>query len=140
MISRRGLIVVALIVPAGCTSPPESLPPPVRFAAPIAENRVLGTFAISPDGQWLAYSAETATDRNRRIFVRSLSPAAEQDFCPSCFAPVFKQFLESHPGAKTAERERRRRMFRSFARHMPHAFDCIPRTAEGLTARAGGAR
>ena len=36
-------------------------------------------FAVSPDGQWLAYSAETATDPRHRIFVRSLGTAAEQD-------------------------------------------------------------
>jgi eukaryotic-like serine/threonine-protein kinase len=79
MISRPGFIFVALTLLAGCTSPTASLPPPVRFGAPIAENRVLGTFAISPDGQWLAYSAEIATDRSRRIFVRSLGAAGEQD-------------------------------------------------------------
>jgi hypothetical protein len=79
MISRHGFIFVAYTVLAGCTSPPESLPSPVRFGAPIPDSKALGTFAISPDGRWLAYSAEVATDRSRRVFVRSLRAAGEQD-------------------------------------------------------------
>jgi serine/threonine-protein kinase len=38
----------------------------------------LGTFAVSPDGQWLAYSAEVAPDRRRRIFVRRAIDTAAQ--------------------------------------------------------------
>jgi len=65
----------------------------------------------------------------------AVSPATEQDFCPKCFEPVFRQFLEAHPAAKAATREVRRRMFRTFARAMPHTFDCIPRTTEGRRAQ-----
>lgn len=65
----------------------------------------------------------------------AVSPAAEQDFCPACFEPVWRQFLASHHEMRDATRERRRRVFRSFARMMPQAFDCIPRTAEGQKAR-----
>ena len=79
MISTHGCRFVALALLAGCTSAPTSLPSPVRFGAPIPQGRILSAFAVSPDGQWLAYSAETTTDRRRRIFIRPLRGSTEQD-------------------------------------------------------------
>jgi len=75
----QGFRLVALAFVAGCTSAPASLPSPVRFAAAIPQDRVLSAFAVSPDGQWVAYSAEMTTDRRRRIFIRALRGATEQD-------------------------------------------------------------
>jgi len=71
------LVVFALLV--ACTGTPQPLPPPVRFVAPIPEGRTLDTFAVSPNGQWLAYSAETTVDHRRRIFLRRLVDAIAPD-------------------------------------------------------------
>jgi eukaryotic-like serine/threonine-protein kinase len=79
MISRHTMTALVLVALAGCGSSRASLPPPVRFAAPIAADRILSTFAISRDGQWLAHSAEAVTDRKRRIFIRSLRSSTEDD-------------------------------------------------------------
>ena len=61
----------AIVTLAACTVAP---PPPaaVRFAVPIPNDRILGSFAVSPNGERLVYSAEGATDGRRRLFVRSL--------------------------------------------------------------------
>lgn len=58
---------------------PEPLPAPVRFTATIPERHTLDTFAISDDGQWLVYSAESATDRRRRLYIRALRGATERE-------------------------------------------------------------
>lgn len=68
----------------------------------------------------------------------AVSPATEQDFCPRCFGPVFKQWLRENPTTLEATREVRRRAFRIWARVKPEAFDVICRTSEGLAARALG--
>jgi eukaryotic-like serine/threonine-protein kinase len=79
MISRdaAGIACVALLA-AACTHP-ETRPPAVRFATPIGEGRILSTFTLSRNGQWLAYSAEAGGDHKRRIFIRSLRSAGEVD-------------------------------------------------------------
>jgi serine/threonine-protein kinase len=63
----------------GCSRTSDALPIPVRFAAAVPEGRRLDTFAISADGRWLAYSAETATDSRRRLFVRGLLEGTQAD-------------------------------------------------------------
>lgn len=73
------VLLAVMVVSAACARAPGPLPAPVRFAAAIPEGHTLGTFAVSHDGQWLAYSAETATDRRRRIFIRSLRGATERE-------------------------------------------------------------
>lgn len=84
MISRvwrgvvQGLGAVLLALVGGCAEAP-SPPQPVRFTASIPEDLTLAAFAVSRDGQWLAYSAESAGDRRRRIFVRALASAGERD-------------------------------------------------------------
>ena len=40
---------------------------------------MLNAFAVSPDGRWLAYSAERDGDGLRRLFIRSIAEAAEGD-------------------------------------------------------------
>lgn len=81
MISRvaQGFSLVVSVLLIACTGTPQPSPPPVRFTAPIPEGRILGTFAVSPNGEWLAYSAETAVDRRRRIFLRRLADATAPD-------------------------------------------------------------
>jgi eukaryotic-like serine/threonine-protein kinase len=68
----------ALLVAGACTPAP---PPPaaVRFTVPIADDRILSSFAVSPNGERLVYSAEGATDGRRRLFVRSLLVDAASD-------------------------------------------------------------
>ena len=79
MISRVLCAVIAASWLAGCRSVPAALPPAVRSVMPIPEGRTLATFAVSPDGQWLVYSAESGADRRRRLFVRGLSGTSTVD-------------------------------------------------------------
>jgi serine/threonine-protein kinase len=51
----------------------------VRFDVAVPGGRTLGTFALSPDGERLVYSAESESDRTRRLFVRVLTPGREED-------------------------------------------------------------
>ncbi len=51
----------------------------MRFAVPIPDDRILSSFAVSPNGERLVYSAEGATDGHRRLFVRSLLGGAASD-------------------------------------------------------------
>ena len=67
MISR----LVAVLF-AACTAAPPS-PPAVRFTVPISQGRVLSSFAVSSDGEWLVYSAESVSDGRRRLIRRSLA-------------------------------------------------------------------
>jgi eukaryotic-like serine/threonine-protein kinase len=75
MISRVSLS--AIVVIAACTATP--LPPAVRFTVPIPEDRILNSFAVSSDGERLVYSAESAADGRRRLFIRSLASAGAGD-------------------------------------------------------------
>jgi Tol biopolymer transport system component len=70
MISR--VCAAALLAAGACTVAP---PPPaaVRFTVPIADDRILSSFAVSSNGERLVYSAEGAGDGRRRLFVRSLT-------------------------------------------------------------------
>lgn len=68
----------------------------------------------------------------------AVSPATEQDFCPSCFGPVFRQWLRDYEQVLAFTQEHRREAFRQWARIKPGAFDVIERTSEGLAARALG--
>lgn len=66
-----------LALAAACAGAPEPPPPaPVAFQLAIPDDRVLDSFAASPDGRWLVYAAVTASDRRRRLFVRELSAGA----------------------------------------------------------------
>ena len=77
MILRRIALSLVVIISACTHEPPP--PPAVRFTIPISEDRVLGSFAISPDGEHLVYSAESATDGRRRLVVRSLTSNTSSD-------------------------------------------------------------
>src|SRR5687767_2355116 len=70
--------IAAMLLAMACTSEPAS-PPAVRFTVPLPEDRVLTSFAVSPDGARLAYVAESTGDGRRRIFVRSLAAEGEID-------------------------------------------------------------
>ncbi len=67
----------ALMSGAACREP--TLPPAIRFAVPIPEDRTLAAFAVSSDGRWLAYSAERNADGLRRLFLRSLAEQGGSD-------------------------------------------------------------
>ena len=60
------------LVAASCTTPPP--PPAVRFTISVPDDRVLSSFAVSADGEQFAYSAESAADGRRRIFVAAVAP------------------------------------------------------------------
>ena len=45
---------------------------PVRFPVSLPGDRRLITFAVSPDGRWLAYAAERAADQRTHLFLRSV--------------------------------------------------------------------
>ena len=66
-----------MVMLAACTPPP--LPPAVRFTVPIPEDRILSSFAVSSTGERLAYSAESAADGRRRLYIRSLGPEGTPD-------------------------------------------------------------
>jgi serine/threonine-protein kinase len=68
---------IALVITVACTVPP--LPPAVRFTVAMPEDRILSSFAISPTGEHLVYSAESAADGRRRLFIRSLGSEAARD-------------------------------------------------------------
>ena len=70
--THRALAVSAIVIISGCTqvSPP---PPAVRFTVSVPDDRVLASFAVSPDGAQLAYAAESTADGRRRIFIRSIA-------------------------------------------------------------------
>jgi serine/threonine-protein kinase len=63
---------------SACAQAPP-LPPAIRFAVPISEGRVLESFAVSPDGERLVYSAESAADGRRRLVVRSIASDTAPD-------------------------------------------------------------
>src|SRR5687767_1448707 len=67
---HRALALSALL--ASCTSAPAPQPA-VRTTIPIPEGRILSSFALSADGTQLVYSAESATDGRRRLYVRALA-------------------------------------------------------------------
>ena len=73
----KSFATVALVMAAACTAPP--LPPAVRSTVPIPEDRILSSFAISSTGEQLVYSAESAADGRRRLFMRSLSSESVSD-------------------------------------------------------------
>jgi Tol biopolymer transport system component len=69
--------VVAVFFTA-CTAAPPS-PVAIRFTVPIPEGRVLSSFAVSLDGEWLVYSAESVADGRRRLVRRSLTSDTAPD-------------------------------------------------------------
>ena len=60
------------ILLTACTSPPPPQPA-VRSTIAIPDDRILSSFAVSADGAHLVYSAESATDGRRRLYVRALA-------------------------------------------------------------------
>ena len=66
-------IVAAVLLMAAACAPAPPPPPAVRFTIPVPEARLLSSFAVSADGERLAYSAESAADGRRRIFVGALA-------------------------------------------------------------------
>ncbi|MSO56917.1 MAG: hypothetical protein EXQ55_08360 [Acidobacteria bacterium] len=77
MIPRVLLSLMAAF--AACARTPEPLPAPIRFAAPVAKGHRVDTFAVSHDGRWLTYAAETAEDGRRRVFIRALAGATDRE-------------------------------------------------------------
>ena len=75
---HRALALSSIVIVAACTSAPPP-PPAVRFTLPVPEDRILTSFAVSSDGEWLAYSAESAADGRRRLFIRSLAAGVASD-------------------------------------------------------------
>jgi Tol biopolymer transport system component len=58
---------------------PTPLPEPTRLAISIPADRALDAFAMSPDGRWLAYSAEGATDGRLHLFLRSVDGTEDRE-------------------------------------------------------------
>ncbi len=71
------LLLALLSACAGGADPPP--PSPVALEIAIPDGRVLDSFAVSPDGRWLVYAAETRLDRRRRLFVRELRAEVTSD-------------------------------------------------------------
>lgn len=76
---RRGFSAVLLVLAVSCTPAPQPAPAAIRSIAAIPEGRTLGAFAVSPDGNRLAYSAEMEADGRRRIFVLDLVTLQERE-------------------------------------------------------------
>jgi eukaryotic-like serine/threonine-protein kinase len=66
-------LALFLVLFAACTAAPPP-PPPVRFTVALPGDRVLSSLAVSADGEQIAYSAESAADGRRRIFIGALVP------------------------------------------------------------------
>jgi eukaryotic-like serine/threonine-protein kinase len=69
--------VAAVVAVCGLRSTPA--PSAVRFTIPVPGDRMLNAFAVSPDGRWLAYSAERDGDGLRRLFIRSIAEGDQGD-------------------------------------------------------------
>jgi eukaryotic-like serine/threonine-protein kinase len=65
------------VVLAACAPAPP--PPAARLSVPIPDDRVLSSFAVSADGEQLAYAAESMGDGRRRIFIGALARDAAVD-------------------------------------------------------------
>jgi serine/threonine-protein kinase len=75
----QGFSPVFLAVMFACAAPRPALPPAVRFVAAIPGGQALATFAVSSDGRLIAYSAESSSDRRRRIFIRPVVETTAAD-------------------------------------------------------------
>ena len=73
MILRSTHSALALSIFLSACTPTPPLRPAVRSTIPIPEDRILSSFAISADGAQLVYSAESASDGRRRLYVRMLA-------------------------------------------------------------------
>ncbi|HKY19957.1 MAG TPA: hypothetical protein VJM31_01955 [Vicinamibacterales bacterium] len=71
------LLQLLVMLSVACSKAPDPLPASVRFEAGIPADHTLHTFAVSRDGRWLAYAAESDSDRRRHIFVRSLEETTQ---------------------------------------------------------------
>ena len=74
----RAAILLAMVL-SGCGDRREPLAPAIRFTLGLPENHTLSSFAVSPDGEWVAYSAEVGRDNLRRILVRRLESGGQSD-------------------------------------------------------------
>ena len=73
----RRFVVCATTIVSGCAAPPQ--PQPLRFTVPVADDRILSSFAVSPDGEQFVYSAESAGDGRRHVFLGRLARDTEVD-------------------------------------------------------------
>ena len=76
MISRV-LLAATLSAVAACASPPP--PAAIRSTLPVPDDRILGSFAVSPNGEQLGYSAESVADGRRRLFIQSIASVGPPD-------------------------------------------------------------
>ena len=75
---HRALALSAVLSAIACTSVPAP-PAAIRFTVPVPDERVLSSFAVSSNGERLVYSAESAADGRRRLYLRSLGGAGAAD-------------------------------------------------------------
>jgi Tol biopolymer transport system component len=71
--------ILLLLSALACARTPESLPEAARFSLSVPSDRTLHRFAVSANGEWLAYSAETRGDPRRRLFLLSIGQEATAD-------------------------------------------------------------
>lgn len=89
MIARVLSVTVVALALTGCARAP--LAPASRHLLPIPADRVVSSFAVSPDGKWIAYAAE-ASDGVRRIHVSAADgsgPARELPETIAATTPFF---------------------------------------------------
>lgn len=75
-----GLAVSAM---ACAGTPPRPPAEPVRFTIALPADRKLITFAVSPDGRWLAYAAERTADQQTHLLLRSVGGADDREVAGS---------------------------------------------------------
>jgi eukaryotic-like serine/threonine-protein kinase len=68
--------------------PPAPLPPSVHLTIAVREDQALDTLAVSPDGQSLAYTAESA-DGSVHLFIKSPFLAPEREIAIGADSPFF---------------------------------------------------
>ena len=73
MISRV-LLAATLSAVAACGSPPP--PAAIRSTLAVPDDRILGSFVVSPNGEQLGYSAESVADGRRRLYLQSVDGGA----------------------------------------------------------------
>jgi serine/threonine-protein kinase len=69
---RRGLSLCLVTQVVACAPATHERPQTTRSAFAIPAGRVLRTFAVSPDGKLLAYSAENESDQRLHLYVQSI--------------------------------------------------------------------
>ncbi len=84
---RAGLSLCLVIDTLACSrQPPPATAESKRFPLSIPADRTLHSVAVSPDGRWIAYSAESTADQRLHLYLRSVDGAVDHEIAGSIAA------------------------------------------------------